>query len=301
MSSTGVGGVAVGIDVGGTKTALGLVDLSSGRVLASLEIPSEPPLGAGALHERLVAAVAQLRAEDNEVAAGVAVPELVSPGGLVITDVVIPGLLGDLRATWADLRVVAVESDVRAAAVAEATFGYGRTFDPFAFVSVGTGVSYCVVWGGQPWAGVHGAAILIGSGIVVEDSADGPPLEAVAGGPGILARYRAFGGEAERAHDVVARAGDDRLAAETVVAAGRVLGFGLAEIVNMIDPAAIVVGGGLGSVGGPYWDAAVEAARERTWAYVAREVPLVRSELGPDAGLIGAALVAGGLGRRETP
>ena len=241
----------------------------------------------------------RLRA-DRDVAAAVAVPELVSPDGLVLTEVVIPGLAGDLTSTWADLGVVAVESDVRAAAVAESAFGYGRTFDPFVFVSVGTGVSYCAVWDGHPWAGVHGAAILLGSGIVVEH-ADGPPLEAVASGPGILARYRALGGEAERAHDVLARVGDDALAAETVVAAGRVLGYGLAEAVNLLDPAAVVVGGGLGSVGGPYWDAAIETARERTWADVAREVPVLRSELGPDAGLIGAALIAGRRGGGEGP
>ena len=93
------------------------------------------------------------------------------PIAQVMTDVVIPGLAGDLSSMWADLGVVAVESDVRAAAVAESGFGYGRTFDPFAFVSVGTGVSYCVVWDGHPWAGVHGAAILLGSGIVVEREA----------------------------------------------------------------------------------------------------------------------------------
>ena len=86
-----------------------------------------------------------------------------------------------------------------------------------------------------------------------------------------------------------------------MVAAGRVLGYGLAEAVNLLDPAAVVVGGGLGSVGGPYWDAAIETARERTWADVAREVPLLRSELGPDAGLIGAALIAGRRGGGEGP
>ena len=299
MSAMPAGGQAIGVDVGGTKTAVGLVDLSSGAVLASREIPSEAHLGADALLDRLEPAMDRLR-DGRDVAAAVAVPELVSPDGLVLTEVVIPGLAGDLTSTWADLGVVAVESDVRAAAVAESAFGYGRTFDPFVFVSVGTGVSYCAVWDGHPWAGVHGAAILLGSGIVVEHT-DGPPLEAVASGPGILARYRALGGEAERAHDVLARIGEDALAAETVVAAGRVLGYGLAEAVNLLDPAAVVVGGGLGSVGGPYWDAAIETARERTWADVAREVPVLRSELGPDAGLIGAALIAGRRGGGEGP
>jgi glucokinase len=111
MSAMSVGGLAIGVDVGGTKTAVGLVDLTSGQVLASREIPSEAHFGADALHERLGPAVAQLRA-DRDVVSAVAVPELVSPDGLVITDVVIPGLVGDLTSTWADLGVVAVESDM---------------------------------------------------------------------------------------------------------------------------------------------------------------------------------------------
>ena len=53
MSAMPAGGRAIGVDVGGTKTAVGLVDLSSGHVLASREIPSEAHLGADALHDRL--------------------------------------------------------------------------------------------------------------------------------------------------------------------------------------------------------------------------------------------------------
>ena len=290
----GAGSLAIGIDIGGTKTAVGLVDGPTGVVLERREIETEASRGADSLHNRLGPVVAEISGEHGTLDVGIAVPELVSPTQEIVTDVVIPGLAGDLAMRWRDLHVTAVESDVRAAAVAEARFGHGDAFDPFAFVSVGTGVSCCFVMGGRPWSGVHGAAILLGSGVVVERGIEPSPspLESVAGGPGLLARFRSLGGRAATAQEVVAMSSDDASAREAVAAAGAALGAGIAEMVNLLDPAAVVVGGGLGAAGGSYWESAVAEARERIWADVARDVPLLRSRIGPDAGLIGAALVA---------
>jgi hypothetical protein len=58
----------------------------------------------------------------------------------------------------------------------------------------------------------------------------------------------------------------------------------------------VIVGGGLGSVDGPYWHRLQAAARANIWADAARDVPLLRSSLGPDAAAIGAALTAGAAG-----
>jgi glucokinase len=296
-------GVAVGIDVGGTKTAIVAVDPDTGEVLGQRSLDSRAADGAHQLRDRLGAIVDHLVAElgGRVDGIGVGVPELVTPDGLVTTDVVLPGLRGDLVTDWAALGVTAVAADVRAAAIAEATFGAGRGYASFCYVSVGTGISHCLVLDGVPWAGAHGAAILLGSGVLVDRALAGgsgtQPLEDFASGPGILEQYRAAGGVAESTPDVLARCEDDPQARRVVTAAGRALGLGLAELVNLTDPQAVIVGGGLGSAPGGYWDSAVAAAVPAIWAESARDVALTQSALGPLAGAIGAALVS----RRRPP
>ncbi len=291
--------IAAGVDIGGTKSAVALVDVDSGDVVDLREIDTLADQGADRLHQRLRPVIDRM-VEGSVVVprgVGVAVPEIVSRDGTVVTDVVIPGLSGDLLAAWGDLGVTVVEADVRAAAIAEARFGQGSPFASFAYVSVGTGISYCFVIDGRAWAGANGAAILLGSGLLADRGSFGgdvgtPPLEEFASGPSLVAHYRAAGGAAESARDVLDRCEVDSAAGDVVTSAGRALGIGLAELVNLLDPEAVVVGGGLGSAIGRYWDAAVAAARSSIWADVARDVPILQAAIGPRAGVVGAALVS---------
>ena len=165
-----------------------------------------------------------------------------------------------------------VESDVRAAALAEAHFGAGRGVQELLFVIVGTGISCCLVLGGHTYAGARGNAICFGA----------PPLEQAASGLALAAA-----GGRERAEEVLADARLDSV----VEAAARELGVGLAWLVNALDPATVVIGGGLGLVD-RYRELAVEAMRPLIFADNTRGLPVVPAELGMDAGVIGAALAA---------
>jgi glucokinase len=214
--------------------------------------------------------------------------------GLVATDVVVPGLTGDLK-EWAEIGVECVESDVRAAAHAEAQAGAGRGFPSFGYMSIGTGISSTFVLRGVAWPGAHGAAILLGSGpFGPKLSPDGRPypLEELASGPAMVAAYRALGGHARKAQEILDRCDSDPLAAQAVAEAGSAAGQGAALLINVLDPHALIVGGGLGCVDGPYWQYLEAAARAQIWAEAARRIPLLRSGLGPDAAAIGAALRA---------
>jgi glucokinase len=100
---------------------------------------------------------------------------------------------------------------------------------------------------------------------------------------------------AQGAEEVLAAAaGPDPICAaaatRAIHTATTALGVALGWLVNVLDPAAVVVGGGLGSAQGPYWDALVAATRAHIWSPVSRTLPIVQATLGPDAGLIGAAL-----------
>ena len=66
----------------------------------------------------------------------------------------------------------------------------------------------------------------------------------------------------------------------------------MAFLVNVLDPEAVVIGGGLGLAGGLYWDAFVGSLQRHIWAEATRALPVRRAELGTDAGLVGAAATA---------
>jgi len=257
----------------------------------------------------------------------VAVPEIVNLHGRITSNAVIP--------QWNELPVAAalgaiaptvVEADVRAAAFAEASLGAGRDYGFHVFLTVGTGISYCAVGAGRPFAGAHGGALNIGTSVFAlpsEDQAsldgqpgtddqagadsriwakgwpspDGQPggrevvLERVASGSALVQRYVARGGTAQRAEDVLAAARDgDPVASEVVAVAAKALGIGIALLVNLLDPEAVITGGGLGSADTEYWSSAERWARHYAHSHAVDTV-LTRGQLGPDAGVIGAGLV----------
>ncbi len=163
-------------------------------------------------------------------------------------------------------------------------------------MSIGTGISSTFVLGGVVWPGAHGAAILLGSGpFGPQLRPDGRPypLEELASGPAMVAAYRALGGRARTAQEVLDRYDSDPLAAQVVADAGSSAGRGVALFVNVLDPHAVIVGGGLGCVDGPYWQFLEATAQTHIWADAARDLTLLRSSLGQDAAAIGAALAAG--------
>jgi glucokinase len=84
----------------------------------------------------------------------------------------------------------------------------------------------------------------------------------------------------------------DRSAWTIVATAGRALGAAIAQLVNMLDPQTVVVGGGLGMADGIYRQSLVEALRDHVWSDLHREIPLLSASLGNDAGFIGAAIGA---------
>jgi glucokinase len=297
------GDAAIGVDVGGTKVAFGLLNASSLELLLEREIPTRRERGGQAVLsdvETEVAALADAAAQQGRrvVGLGLAVPEIVDLSGRITTCGVIPQWNElPVHATLNRVAPVRIEADVRAAAFAEGLLGAGRNLGYYLFLTVGTGISYAAVYEGVPIAGAHGAALNIGTSmlgdLLLDPSERGwQVLEQVASGSALVERYVARGGEAGRAEEVMqaARAGDQ--AAKAVLSDGaRALGIGMALLVNLLDPEAIVVGGGLGSADTPYWSSALRCARRHMYSDTARAIPFCHAELGSRAGVIGAGLV----------
>jgi glucokinase len=261
----------VGIDVGGSKIAAARVDVTSGAVLRELRVPTPVQAGGEAVLEACVELAARL-APEGAAAVGIGLCEFVDQSGTPTSAVTVDWRRLDVARAFGGSAHVRIESDVRAAALAEARFGAGAQFASFVYLVVGTGISHCLVLDGKPYAGARGNAIVVGA----------PPIEQIAGG---LALARRAG--VERAELVLA----DPASASFVAATADALGLALAALVNALDPEAVVVGGGLGLADG-YRERAAAAARAAIEHEATRELPIIPATLGAQSGVIGAALVA---------
>lgn len=288
--------VTIGLDVGGTKVAGGLVD-PAGAVVERTVRPSvvggaaDPASRVTLLVAReLLARAAELGLRVDGIGAGF--PEYVDPDGRLTSREVL---------AWTDqpaqllarLGPVTVESDVRCGALAEALLGAGREAREMIYVSAGTGLSYALVVDGRPRPGRRGEAIAFGE-LEVSPAFAGPSvvtLERYASGGAIgRAWAEATGRPVAGAQEVAqAAAAGDATAIALLERTGGALGAGLALLVRLLDPDLIVLGGGLGISVGP-WRAALEVSYAARTASRSGAPPVVTSALGPDAGVIGAAL-----------
>ncbi len=300
---------ALGVDLGGSKI-LGVVLEEGGSEGPILETPT--PRDAGGLARALLQLIRALSRRGEVAAVGVAAAGLVDEGGRVLRYA--PNLpLREFplaRLLEEELEAVAlVENDATAAAFAEWRLGAGRGFHDMVMVTLGTGIGGGLVLGGQLYRGGHGLAGEVGHMVVVEG---GPPcacgrrgcweavassralqmyaLEEAAREPGsVLASSPAPSGVEVSA----ALAQGDRAAERAVTRLGRYVGLGVANIVNLLDPEVVVLGGGLAELGeallAPCRDAVSEGLVGRDF----RPPPEVRrAELGRKAGAVGAALMA---------
>lgn len=296
---------AIGIDIGGTKIAAGLVGLAAGRLIERTEMPT--PRGQSA--EAMLAAIAEM-AERMQAAAkaariaplgiGIGLPELVRLDGVPASDWITRWNKRDLTRDLARFHPVAVDSDVRLATLAELHYGHGRSLPSFVFVSIGTGLSCAVCENGIIRRGAHGFAIHFASGDLVSyDAASGREtvfnLESFASGLGMSRVYRLRTGREATARDMVdGQAG--REGAALLEEATTALASYIGQIVNMIDPHGVVIGGGLGTAP-RFFDMLKAKVPAYIWAEDCRDLPILPSALNATAGIIGAAALHGGPSR----
>lgn len=291
----------VGFDFGGTKLSIVLAD-PDGTTVAGDVLATEAAQGAEQAVHRALATARRMLDEREAVAAAVGVATM----GITHADHVelapnVPGwnrlaLPVLLRETFGSTPT-AIANDVKAAALAELTWGELRGVRTGVYLNLGTGLAAALVVHGEVLDGAHGAAGEIGywarSGADCRGAAAGhAPLEEYAGGAGVLARARAElgidGGMAALldADDAAGRAFLADLYAE--------IARHTANLAVALDPELVVVGGGYARTSA----AVLDAIRDRLDAFVPYPPELRRARFGADAGTAGAvALARGALGR----
>jgi glucokinase len=306
----------IGIDLGGTNIKGGLVN-SEGIILEEKDIPTEVQGGVEHVLSRMADVIRNLVKLAGKIpirGAGIGCPGQINvKRGIYHQGPNFPGWNGVPIVFELEKRVgipIVIDNDANLAALGEYAYGGGKGVAGMILVTLGTGVGGGIILDGELFHGISDAAGEIGHTSI---HMEGPLcacgrkgcLEAYVGTKGILNRMKqklasgpksVLAGKSPESitpRDIgMAAEGGDALAVEVLRETGDILGFGLANLANMLNIEKIVVGGGIANAGDFILKPA-QAALDREALPVVREVcRIVKAELGNSAGLVGAARAA---------
>jgi glucokinase len=307
-------GFAIGVDVGGTKIAGGVVD--EGGAIVQRTRRDTPSTDPPAIVRNIVAVVEELRADFEVDGVGVGSAGFIDAGRATV--LFAPNLawrdvpVRDQVSGATGLRVV-VENDANAAAWGEFQFGAAEDVDDMVCVTVGTGIGGGVVLDGRLYRGAHGIGGELGHVRLVPDGymcgcGNRGCVEQYASGRALVREARELadshsvfatrllemaGGDPEAiTGPMVTQAAQegDKPARELIADLGRWLGEALASFAAMLDPAVFVIGGGVSAAGDLLVAPAVAAFRRNLTGRGYRPEGEIRvATLGNDAGIVGAA------------
>jgi glucokinase len=308
---------AIGLDVGGTRIAAGLVE-RKGRIVREVKLSTPKGSGPFAIVDAIVDTVSEITSglHPSEIAGvGIGLPaqiDFTRQSVEFCTNLPLAGI--DMRGlVMSRLKYpVTIDNDGNTAALGESRYGAAKGIKDFVMVTLGTGVGGGVFIGGKLHRGSRGFAGEIGHMVIVVDGPECPcgghgHLESFAARPAIIREARAAaetyrgssitrlaGGDADGiTAEIVIEAANagDKAAVEVMSHVGDMLGEGLVGLVNVLNPQAIIVGGGIGE--------SCPMVSERAAGRIAaealagrRDVRVLIAQLGNDAGVAGAAALA---------
>lgn len=293
----------IGIDVGGTAIKLGRFQVD-GTCLQSLTVATPQPSTPEAVLVVLIDAIAQVDPYNEAVAIGVGTPGPADKTGRIAQIAInLPGWINVPLADWLEAKTgkpTIIANDANCAGLAEAWLGAGRHFQNLILLTLGTGVGGAIILDGKLFVGHQGAAGELGL-ITFNPHPHSPMCNS--GNRGSLEQYASVA--AIRRHTgkepielaALAQAGD--ICALTFWQEyGRGLGIGLASLIYVLTPEAIVIGGGI-SGSFEFFISGVKAEIEQRVMPTSRAgLQILPAELGNSAGMVGAAKLASSLNFR---
>ena len=303
-----VGSVVIGVDLGGTNLRTALVN-QNGEVADKVKEPTRASDGHAKVVRKLIENIlaqqdSALRNGFKVAAVGVGAPGVIhARTGVVIKSPNFPDwnnlpLKKELESALA--LPVSIENDANAAALGEQWRGAGRGITSMILLTLGTGVGGGIVLDGRIWPGADGMAGEIGHMTILPDGrrcgcGNTGCLEMYASSRGIVMTYqeRSSRSTAITSEEIYRAARDgDALSGDVMKDMGRLLGIGIANLINIFNPEMIVIGGGVKDAWPLFIESTRAEIRKRAFEYPAARTQIVPSLLGDDAGMIGAAALA---------
>ncbi|GAB4438446.1 MAG: hypothetical protein OHK0035_27580 [Cyanobacteria bacterium J069] len=291
----------IGIDLGGTAIKLGRYD-SDGRCAASLTVPTPQPPEPERVLDAMVTAIAQIDPNNEAIAIGMGTPGPADAAGRVARVAINLGWQEVPLADWLEAKTgkpTVLANDANCAGLGEAWLGAGRSFRDMILLTLGTGVGGAIVLDGRLFAGRQGTGGELG---LITLNPQGP--ECNSGNRGSLEQYcsvqairRRTGlepGELGRR----ARAGDPEAIAFWQEY-GRDLGAGIASLVYILTPEAVILSGGVSASFEFFYPTLWEELQTRVLPSSREGLQVLPAALGNQAGEVGAAKLAWGLVREQ--
>ncbi len=307
-----MGHVVIGVDLGGTNLRSALLS-PEGNLLNKHSEPTHASDGWKKVVERLVHNIEQQKESAGRMGLSVAAVGVGAPGiieaatGVVVKSPNFPDwnklpLRNELERAL-DLPVT-IENDANAAALGEQWRGAGKGIGSMILLTLGTGVGGGIVLNNQIWQGADGMAGELGHMTIIPDGrqcgcGNTGCLEMYASARGIVRSYRERKSHASAAaeeitseHVYEAARGGDADALAVMKDMGRMLGIGIANLINIFNPEMIVIGGRVKDAWSLFINATLEEIKRRSFEVPAGRTRIVPSQLGDDAGIVGAAAAA---------
>ena len=317
----GSGKAVLGVDIGGTKIAVGIVD-RSGKILAQGRTPMVANGTPEAALDAVVSAIDSMLSTSGQIEGiGICAPGPLDPkSGIVLNPPNLPcwrnfPLADKVRAKYSV--PVKVDNDANAAALAETLWGAAQGFHYVFYATIGTGIGTGIVFDGAIYHGKTGSA---GEGGHVSIDYRGPVcacgkrgcIEILAAGPAIGARARAkitaepLRGKAildlvegdissiTSQHVGKAFESGDPMAREVLEETAHLLTIWLGNIIDLLDPDVIVVGGGVAAMLKSFFEEIQRGLPDWCVNPRAAEIPLLMAHYGADAGIAGGAALCCG-------
>ena len=314
----------MGVDIGGTKVAAGLVN-SEGEITANVRVPMFAKGNAQQGLDAILTAVAKVLPEDQENIRGIGICSagpLDPNAGVVLNPPNLPcwtnyPLVEMVRRKFP--LPVKLDNDANGAALAEARWGAGRGYKNVFHVTLGTGIGTGIVLNGEIYHGRTGNA---GEGGHVSIDYRGPKclcgkpgcIEALASGTAIVRRVRErisegrksaildfAGGKPEQiTGETVAKglAENDALACEVMLECSEMLALWLSNMLDVLDPDVVVIGGGAAALYSSFFDQIRERAAGLSINPRADEVPVLTARYGTESGIAGGAALVNQMEKR---
>lgn len=310
-------GLAIGLDIGGTKVLGSVVDVGTGAVVHDTRVAT--PSGSEALVEALAGVVEHLRdgVGGPVGAVGVGIAGLVGVDGVLRYSPNLPGIIDLPLESMLAGRIgcaVVIDNDATTATIAEHRLGAARGVDDVVYVALGTGIGGGLILDGRIRRGANGFGGEFGHMVVDprgpvcacghsgcwERVASGSALGELARSrarheiaPAILAAAGGIANQVTGEHAVEAASAGDDAALAVLDAYGEAVALGISALVTALDPALVVIGGGVVDAGDLVMDPIRSAVARRVLGGTHRpEVPVVPAAFGGRSAAIGAAVMA---------
>ena len=272
----------IGVDIGGTKTSIGIVDIKSGKILKKISIPSKKNANDKKNLDFIISQTLSLAKNTSIKKIGIGVPELINNKGIIRGAYNFKWHNKNLAQYFPKNFLVKVDSDVRCHLRAEKFYGHGKKNNNFIYVNIGTGLSYSHYKNNRIYSGANGFAIHFASSKI---SLYDPKNEKKVS----LTPEDLYSGNAIMQYLIKTKSTKKK--SKYLNNISESLASLIGNLINSVDPGLIVLGGGVVLNNSEFRKLLIRYTRKFIFCDDVKSIKILLSKLKVDTGVIGAAAI----------